>query len=578
MSIKFKLRDYQEDAVAAAISWFKKHKTPSCIVLPTGAGKSLVIAELAKRARGRVLCLAHVKELVEQNHNKYSSFELEAGIFSAGLERKNVREKVIFGSVQSVARDTEGKLGEFSLLIIDECHRVPDDESGQYQQVIQRLQQKNKDLCVLGLTATPYRLGLGWIYQYHLPNKSVKTPEHRFFKACVFELSLKEMINRNYLTPPILIDAPIACYDFSQLRASAQGLFSPSDMDRCIQEQKRVTPGIVAHIVKEATDRNGVMIFSASVRHAQEIYDLLGSEPKALITGETPQSERDLLIQNYKDRKIKFLVNVSVLTTGFDAPHVDLIALLRPTESVSLFQQIIGRGLRLSPGKKDCLVLDYTAKGHDIFSPIIDIPPVDRQSEEVEVPCPECGFINIFWGRCDEEGHVTEHFGRKCQGGHMDADGQIESCPFRFRYKICDHCGAENDIAARVCHQCNEPIIDDDAKLKAAMSLKDAHILRTDSMSFTLGFDKKKKSRLEIRYFDWDGQDLMEVFYFDTPAQIGAFYYRFARLHHKIPGYGPKPQTIQEAIAAQAQFRMPRYVIARKQQRYWQIREKIFDA
>lgn len=578
MSTTIKLRDYQVESVEATINWFRKYKSPSCLVLPTGAGKSLVIAELARRAKGRVLCLAHVKELVEQNHDKYSNLGLKAGIFSAGLERKDTDEKVIFGSVQSVARDKESKLGKFSLLIIDECHRVPDDDEGQYQQVIKRLQELNPNTCILGLTATPYRLGLGWIYQYHLPSKTVRTNESRFFKSCVFELSLKDMIKRKFLTPPILIDAPIACYDFSQLKPSEQGLFNTSDVNKCIEEQKRVTPGIIAHIEKEASDREGVMIFSASIRHAEEVYELLSTKKKALITGDTPRLERDKLIQDFKDRKIKFMVNVSVLTTGFDAPHVDLIALLRPTESVSLFQQIVGRGLRLSPGKKDCLVLDYTAKGHDIFTPIIDIPPVDSQSEEVKVPCPACGFINIFWGRRDEEGNVTEHFGRKCQGGHIDHDGTVESCPYRFRYKICDHCGAENDIAARVCHECDEAIIDDDARLKAAMNLKDAHVLRADTMTFSIGKDRKKKTRLEIRYYDWDGQDLMEAFYFDTKSQISAFYYRFARLHHKTPGYGPRPQSAEEAIEAQDQFRMPRFVIARKQQKYWQIREKIFDA
>ncbi len=124
----FTLRPYQQEAVDATLNHFRRHKTPAVIVLPTGAGKSLVIAELARLARGRVLVLAHVKELVAQNHAKYQALGLEADIFAAGLKRKESHGKVVFGSVQSVARNLDAFQGEFSLLIVDECHRIGDDE------------------------------------------------------------------------------------------------------------------------------------------------------------------------------------------------------------------------------------------------------------------------------------------------------------------------------------------------------------------------------------------------------------------------------------------------------------------
>ena len=127
--------------------------------------------------------------------------------------------------------------------------------------------------------------------------------------------------------------------------------------------------------------------------------------------------KRDNIIQDFKDKKIKYLVNVSVLTTGFDAPHVDVIAILRPTESVSLYQQIIGRGLRLDPGKKDCFILDYTGMSHDIYAPEISDKKPTPQSVAVQIPCPECGFENNFWGKVDDDGNITEHYGRKCRGG-----------------------------------------------------------------------------------------------------------------------------------------------------------------
>src|SRR5690606_14982713 len=159
-------------------------------------------------------------------------------------------------------------------------------------------------------------------------------------------------------------------------------------------------------IVDFAAARMGVMIFAATVEHAKEITGLLPDGEAALITGETPGPERDRLIHDFKARKFKYLVNVSVLTTGFDAPHVDVIAILRPTESVSLYQQIIGRGLRLDKAKKDCFILDYTGVGHDIYSPQISDKKPQSDSVPVQVTCPKCGFANDFWGIVDLDGEV----------------------------------------------------------------------------------------------------------------------------------------------------------------------------
>ena len=172
----YKLRDYQQEAVNCAVKYFQKKRDPAMIVLPTGAGKSLVIAELARIAKGRVLVLAHVKELVEQNYEKYRSYDLSAGIFSASLGKKDWDHKAIFGSVQSVARAPDDFFNEFSILIIDECHRVAEEGATQYQEVIKKLLDRNPKLCILGLTATPYRLGVGWIYEY-AHNGEIKTTQ-----------------------------------------------------------------------------------------------------------------------------------------------------------------------------------------------------------------------------------------------------------------------------------------------------------------------------------------------------------------------------------------------------------------
>lgn len=574
---KYTLRPYQAEAVQATLRHFRSEKSPAVIVLPTGAGKSLVIAELARIAKGRVLVLAHVKELVEQNHAKYISFGLEAGIFSAGLNRKEVSQKVIFGSIQSIARAPEDFFENFSLLIIDECHRVSAEGETQYFQVISKLQKLNPELCVLGLTATPYRLGLGWIYNYNVPKKIQQTTEERFFKKCLYELSIRYMIKNQFLTPPVKIDSPVACYDFSSLKLNGTH-YVQAQIEALLKDQKRITPLIIKNIIEMAKDREGVMIFTSSVNHAIEIMQSLPAYVSALVVGDTEDKERDEIIEAFKQKKLKYLVNVSVLTTGFDAPHVDVIAILRPTESVSLYQQIIGRGLRLSPGKSDCLILDYTGQGHDLFAPEIDDDKPSSESVRVEVPCPSCGATNNFWGLIDDEGQITEHFGRKCQGAFEDPHShKIEPCGFRFRFKLCDKCGQENDIAARACNSCEHILVDNDKKLKEAMSLKDAHVMRVDSMTFEKGQDKRGTPRLEVRYYDADAQSLREYFYLNTAEERRAFYFNFIRMHNRLPEKRLPIQSIDDVLKIQQHFRLPMYVIARKQKHYWSIREKIFE-
>jgi DNA repair protein RadD len=314
------------------------------------------------------------------------------------------------------------------------------------------------------------------------------------------------------------------------------------------------------------------------VRHAEEVIALLPEGQAALVTGDTDAAERDRIITEFKEKKIKFLVNVSVLTTGFDAPHVDLIALLRPTESASLFQQIVGRGLRLAPGKADCLVLDYTGMGHDVFHPEIEGSKPSADSVPVHVDCPLCGFVNDFWGLVDDEGTIVEHFGRKCRGATEDPDTlRVTPCPFRFRFKTCDQCGAENDIAARVCEGCDRLLVDNDKKLREAMSLKDAHVMRPDSMVFDKTKDKRGNERLEVRYYDADGQFLREFFYLGGPSDARAFHYNFLRMHLRVPEKRVALDSPDAVLENLHLLRMPLFVIARKKQQYWQVREKIFD-
>jgi DNA repair protein RadD len=572
---KLTLRPYQQEAVDATVKYFRSHDSPAVIVLPTGAGKSLVIAELAAIANHKVLVLAHVKELVAQNQQKFQLYGLQSSIYSAGLKQKNSSAKVVFASVQSVVRNLSIFEQPFSLVIIDECHRLSDDKDSQYAKIINTLLAHNKKLKILGLTATPYRLTSGWIYQYHyhgFARSDTATP----FRDCIYELPLNYMVKNKFLTPPTLYDATIEEYNFSLLAGYESGSYTQEALNKLLTKNQRVTQSIIKQVISLAVDRQGVMIFAATVKHAYEILSYLPIDNSALITGDIAHQERDKLIYAFKEKNIKFLVNVSVLTTGFDAPHVDVIALLRPTQSVSLFQQIVGRGLRLSPNKKDCLILDYTGSNFNIFHPEVGSVKTDPNSQPVQVFCPLCDFANIFWGKCDTQGEIIEHFGRRCQGlTNSEADPQQAlldpRCQFRFKFKNCPNCNAENDIAARDCRACQHALVDPDDQLKKALQLKDAKVIRCAGMSFD-----NHKDKLKITYHDEHGETLEEYFNIDHSSARLVFNDIFAKrlsITH--------PQTVannlQQVLAIAHKYTAPDFVIARKSGHFWKVVDRIFD-
>ena len=625
----FQLRDYQQEAVSSVLKHFRKTNESAVIVLPTGSGKSLVIAELARLARRKILVLTHVKELVEQNHQKYETYGVTAGIYSAGLKLKETQHQVTFASIQSAARNLDDFDEPYSLIIIDECHRVnlaspdlsneqskdkakdkakskPKDESkeqspenasklpnsNQYQQIIEKLTQVNPEVKLLGLTATPYRLGMGWIYKKHYRG-FIRSEEKRPFEHCIYELPLRYLIKREYLTEPNLVDATIEHYDFSNLRSNASGEYSPMDMNHLLNKNPRVTQGIIEQVIELGEERQGIMIFAATVEHAKEVFSYLPTKLSALITGATDNTERDKLIKAFKCKEIKYLVNVSVLTTGFDAPHVDMIAILRPTQSVSLFQQIIGRGLRLSDNKKDCLVIDYTGNDFDLYHPEVGEKKPNSKSRPVQVVCPSCEFPNVFWGICDDDGYLVEHYGRRCKGlvdtGSEEQAYLVESqsqCDYRFVFKECPHCGGENDIAARNCLQCLEVLVDPDDMLKKALQLKGSKIIRCAGLNLTRVDGKvsdKGADKLKITYHDEEGTELNESFDFAKPNQVKAFNDIFSkRLSAKISVQLGSTEsfevtTLEQALTLANLLPCPDFVIARKQKYYWRIKNRLFD-
>jgi DNA repair protein RadD len=537
---KVTLRPYQQDAVDAAIDWMRKSVDPFCLDLATGAGKSHVIAAVAAQIHAmtgkRVLCLAPSAELVTQNRAKFLATGNRASMFSATAGAKELRYPVVFGSPLTVknkiSRFQKSGNDGYALVIIDECHGI----TPTVQSIISAMRDANPNLRVMGLSATPYRLGSGWIFREHHNGRvnGEDTARDPYFVKCVYKIDARELIDMGYLTPPVIGAIGATGYDTSGLVANAMGKFDSATIDRAYHGQGRKTAAIVVDVVAQAQGRRGVMFFAATVQHAQEVLASLPPNMSAIVTAETPKAERDSIIARFKDQRLKYLVNVSVLTTGFDAPHVDLIAILRKTESVGLLQQVIGRGLRLHDGKKDCLILDYTTNlddhcpDGDLFAPVVKAGNGGGEGGGITCKCPACQYENQFTAapqyldyQKDDAGYILDlngqqvqseygpisgHFGRRCMGlVQSGARGEYQRCGYRWTFKPCPHCEAENDIAARYCQQCKGEIIDPNEKLKLDFKAlkKDPTQRQTDqviSMSCAPSISKAGNKTLRVEW------------------------------------------------------------------------------
>jgi len=502
------LRPYQKAAFEAAIDWMKRCVEPCVLELATGSGKSHIVTAIAEWVNStsgkRVLCLAPSAELVSQNHEKCLATGSPASIYSASAGQKSLTHDVVFGTPKTVLNNLH-KFGDFAAVVIDEAHGI----TPMIQAIIGDLKTKNPRLRVVGLTATPYRTGTGYIYGYDTDGRALSEQETRdpYFNTCVYRIQTGELIDMGFLTPAHADPNHAASYDTSGLEVGRMGKFDKRSVEQAFEGHGRKTAGIVADIVEHSQGRQGVMIFAATIQHAEEVCASLPPGWFALVTGSTPKGERRQITADFKALKIKYLVNVAVLTTGFDAPHVDVVAILRATESPGLLQQIIGRGLRLSDGKRDCLVLDYAENierhglQDDLFTPEIKTANPSGDGGSVMAECPLCSYVNDFAARPDMgvttspdgtqttedgllinrngylltlegelldngDGPLPAHLGRRCRGQTIIANlGMSERCDYRWTCKECAECGHQNDIAARYCEDCKSELIDPNEKL-----------------------------------------------------------------------------------------------------------------
>jgi DNA repair protein RadD len=443
------LRPYQRQCVDAVYDHLRSRDDNPCAVVPTAGGKTPIMATICKDAvgqwDGRVLILAHVKELLEQTADKLRAVcpEVESGIYSAGLKRRDTSHAVIVAGIQSVYKRA-CELDRFDLVLVDEAHLIPLEGEGMYRQFLADAKVINPDLRIVGFTATPFRLKTG----------PICTPDG-FLNTICYEVGVRELIVGGFLSP-LITKAGINKADFGQLHVRG-GEFVADEME-ALMDDDRLVEAACGETVAYATDRKAVLIFASGIKHGEHIVRVLATKHGVecgFVTGDTPTKERDAILGRFRRGELKYLCNVNVLTTGFDAPHIDCVALVRPTMSPGLYYQMVGRGFRLHPGKENCLVLDF---GGNVLrhGPVDDIRVTTSDRGNGEAPakeCPECqAVIAAGFATCPQCGYVfpppdrQKHDAKASDAGILS--GQVTTTKYQVQdtyYSVHTKRGASDD-------------------------------------------------------------------------------------------------------------------------------------
>lgn len=432
------LRYYQKEAVESIFNYFANGKTGNPVIaLPTGTGKSLVIADFLKQSLSywpnqRFMMLTHVKELIQQNANKLKATWETAplGIYSAGLNEKNSFLPIVFGGVASV-HSSPGIFGHRDIVIVDECHTIGTNKNTMYRKVIDQLKETNPFLKVIGLTATPFRLGQGLI-----------TEDGLFTDIC-YNASSMQAFNRLVAEGFIANLIPKRTsleLDTSKVRIT-NGDFNEHDLQAAVDVDS-ITYSAVKEFIEYGNERHSGLVFTSGIEHCNHVKSAIQSfgESATAVHSRMTRAERDEALLGFKNGTYKYIVSNGVLTTGFDHPPIDIIGILRPTMSPALWVQMLGRGTRpyswfvenqyiagFNFVKENCLVLDFAGNTKRL-GPINDpVLPRKKGQKTGDAPIRICGHCGVY-------NHASARFCCSC--------GEA----FEFKQKLFTEAGTEELI------------------------------------------------------------------------------------------------------------------------------------
>lgn len=384
------LRWYQEEAIEETLLYLDEEDGNPLIILPTGAGKSLTMCGLiddyiTEHPTRNVLIISHIAEILQQDHKALEKyFHIDIGLYSSGLNSRTIK-KITVAGIQSIYSKPD-LFNNIDLILVDESHMIPTNGEGMYRTFLNHFKGVAN---IVGLTATDHRLGHGYIHKGKgalFDGVSYDISRGDKFNKLVDEGFLSKLISKNTTEKLDPKGVKLQGGEFNQKELSKK-------LDR-----DSITESAVSETIKFGKNYLKWLIFAIDINHAEHIYEKLKSKgiPTAIVHSKMKESRQDV-IEKFKKGRYRAMVNVDILTTGFDVPDIDLIALMRPTQSAALHVQMVGRGLRVAPKKDHCLVLDFAGNTMRL-GPINDVVVKERGKSKGGDPivkeCPECEVIN----------------------------------------------------------------------------------------------------------------------------------------------------------------------------------------
>ncbi|MDQ3080904.1 MAG: DEAD/DEAH box helicase, partial [Gemmatimonadota bacterium] len=513
--------------------WSEGRGDHPLIVAPTGSGKSVILGLLCSEAvewpGTRVCVVTHRKELVEQDARAIIRMtQQRVGIYNAALGMKELHHPVTVATIQSIYQRAP-HADPWDIIIVDEAHLVPPESTTRYRRFLSEARLQNPQLKIVGLTATPYRMGSGLLHE----------GSDALFDTIAYEITIPQLLEEGHLCE-IISRGGLKQIDTSKVHVRG-GEYVASELARAADDPD-TTRTAVADIVRYGADRRGWLVFAAGVAHARHITDEIRSHGIAaeLVTGDTPAAERTWILREYKEGRIRCLVSCEVLTTGFDAPHTDLLGMLRPTKSPVLYVQMVGRGMRPADGKDDCLLLDFAGV-------VLEHGPVDQVNvrsrgesnggEPGEAPvkvCPDCQL-------------------------YVAASARVCTCGHEFPFKLTPELQPKAYAGAVLSHQ------------------RTQEVLRVEDMRLSLWepLDPGRPNTLLVTY----RCGLREVREWLCPEHVGYARQRFEMRCIREWKVTP-PASIEEALEIEDEIPVPTAIVVQPQKdrpKYLEVVRRIYE-
>lgn len=572
-------RHYQQEAHDLALQHMREasqlNKVGKFVIDAAPAtGKTLTMAMIAGSIAskgGRVMILSYQPVLCKQNHDESWEWGTVTSLYASKFSSKQTTGAVIVGTVGTVvnALSTDFKNTRVDALLIDECHQVPyDEDNSQFMQVIKHFEGNSKRLgsCrpmqIIGMTGSPFRnvdsiIGSG------------------FWDKIIYSIGIEKATEEGFLTPPVYgyPDEDDEALDFSNVDTkSGSWEFDEKALDEIVMsgEGKKRLVRILTEVKIKTANRNQIIIFASTKRHAAEVKRVLlalgeNESMIGLVTDDTPEKERDDAIDKSKRGELRWLINVSCLTTGFDSPLIDTVLFLRPVGSLTLLVQCLGRAARLLKdwmiekgyAKPNYLVLDYAGVfdrlGHLLDSPIINDAELARSKEKDEAIqyCPVC----------HEENGLKA---RRCRGkSSSEPDGRCGH--FFGKFIECPKCGVANDVTAQVCRSCSHELIDPNRKL-LNKAYTDEEMRRVVAMTMSPSKNGALKVTYELEHEPEHGHPYELFFGLHKEGSKRIFEVKFVNVHIKSWGWRPKVlgmSTAEQICKMKDAFKAPTHIAYR---------------